>query len=105
MADKEENKQIEKNGDAEGRPVPPSQDVDEKDPVDTSPNVKFIGTRTRNSKEERLTEAPKSLRSGPTVFENLPSNEEQIEGFYYEKAAELCRAFPSLYKRIIKKGE
>lgn len=77
----------------------------EKDPVDTSPNVKFIGTRQRNGVEERLTEAPDNLISGPDIFDNLPSSEEQIDGFYYERAAELCRAFPGLYKRIIKKGE
>lgn len=74
-------------------------------PVDVSPNVIFIGKRRRNGKEEPLTEAPKKLISGPHTFKKLPSSEEQLEGFYYEKAAELCRAFPGLYKQIIKKGE
>lgn len=94
------------------RPDEPDTDANnapnEKQPVDSAPqapNVIFIGTRKRHGKEERLQEAPKKLISGPDTFKGLPSSEQQLEGFYYEKAAELCRAFPGLYKRIIKKGE
>lgn len=91
------------------RPENPDTDANnepnETEPVDTSPNVIFIGTRRRHGEEERLEEAPATLISGPTTFDGLPSSKEQLEGFYYEKAAELCRAFPGLYKRIIKKGE
>lgn len=68
-------------------------------------NIVFIGTRRRNGKEERMKEAPAKLISGDTVFKKLPNSETQLKGFYYEQAAELCRAFPGLYKRIIKKGE
>lgn len=72
---------------------------------DTSPTVIFIGTRSVSGKKVKLTEAPRSLISGPDAFSDLPSSEEQLKGFYYERAAELCRAFPGLYKRLIKKGE
>lgn len=68
-------------------------------------NIIFIGTRIRNGEEERLTEAPLNLISGPLEFGDLPSSEEQLEGFYYPQAAELCRAFPGLYKPLVKKGE
>lgn len=74
-------------------------------PDTPTPNVIFIGTRRRQGKVERLEEAPKKLISGPTTFTKLPSSEEQLAGFYYEQAAELCRAFPGLYKQLIKKGE
>ncbi len=77
-------------------------------PVDTTPNVKFVGTRRdpkNEGKKVRQTEAPEKLISGPATFEGLPDSETQLEGFYYERAAELCRAFPGLYKKIIKKGE
>lgn len=80
-------------------------DESESFPVDASPNVIFIGTKHRNGKVERLTEAPDNLISGPSTFEGLPNSEEQLKGFYYERAAELCSAFPGLYKRITKKGE
>lgn len=80
-------------------------ETQEKPPVDTSPNVIFIGTRRRNGENERLEEAPASLISGPSTFDDLPDSETQLDGFYYERAAELCRAFPGLYKRLIKKGE
>lgn len=72
---------------------------------DFLPNIAFIGMRTRNGEIERLTEAPDTLISGPDTFDGLPSSEQQLNGFYYERAAELCRAFPGLYKRITKKGE
>jgi hypothetical protein len=72
---------------------------------DRSPNVIFIGTRRRNGKEERLAEAPQTLINGPSTFYGLPGSAEQLSGFYYKRAAELCRAFPGLYKPITKKGE
>lgn len=72
----------------------------------TTPNVIFIGKRrdSEGKKVPSLT-APAQLINGPTIFSDLPSSEEQAEGFYYENAAELCRAFPGLYKRLVKKGE
>lgn len=72
-------------------------------PAQVSPNVIFIGTRRRNGKKERLTEAPTKLISGPDIFRGLPGSAEQIAGFYYKRAAELCRAFPGLYKKFTKK--
>ena len=74
-------------------------------PATGEPNVIFIATRRRNGEEERLTEAPTHLINGPTEFADLPSSDEQLKGFYYERAAELCRAFPGLYKPLVKKGE
>lgn len=76
----------------------------EKDPVDTSPNIMFVGTRNRNGEKERMAEAPLTLISGPNEY-TMPPSEEQLQGFYHEKSAEICRAFPGLYKPIIKKGE
>jgi hypothetical protein len=63
-------------------------------------NIIFAGTRRRNGEDERLTEAPTWLRSGDTEFIDLPDSETQLKGFYYEKAAELRRAFPGLYKEL-----
>ncbi len=101
---------------SEGIPKPEvdvDEDVDEdevKPPeppakTDGAPNIIFIGTRRVHGEEERLKEAPSQIISGPSTFSDLPSSEEQLKGFYYERAAELCRAFPGLYKRLIKKGE
>jgi hypothetical protein len=69
------------------------------------PNVIFVGTRREHGKDVRLEEAPDKLISGPEIFVGLPASEVQLKGFYYKRAAELCRAFPGLYKRLTKKGE
>lgn len=80
--------------------------LDNVTPKEEAPaNIVFVGVRHRNGKEERLKEAPETLISGPERFCDLPNSEKQLEGFYYERAAELCRAFPGLYKPFIKKGE
>ena len=96
------------NQDVQTQPEPKKEAPDlemETDAEGTSPNIIFVGTRSRNGEVERLTEAPDNLISGPDTFGGLPSSEEQLKGFYYERAAELCRAFPGLYKRVTKKGE
>lgn len=87
----------------DGRPVhlmPPVIPAPEQEP-----NIIFVGTRREHGKEVRLEDAPEKLISGPSTFVGLPSSEEQLKGFYYKQAAELCRAFPGLYKRLTKKGE
>ena len=76
----------------------------DRSPKSTAPNIKFVGTRSRNGKEERMTEAPPQL-IGSEVYDDLPSSEEQLDGFYYERASKLRRDFPKLYKPIIDKGE
>jgi hypothetical protein len=88
---------------ADGRPVhlmPPVIPA----PV-REPNVIFIGTRREHGKGVKIEEAPDKLISGPDTFSGLPESGEQIKGFYYKRAAELCRAFPGLYKPLTKKGE
>lgn len=77
----------------------PHQNPAKPTPVKQAPNVKFIGTRKINGEAQRLTEAPRAVRDGFTVYE-LPDSKTQLAGFYHEKAAELCRAFPGLYKQI-----
>lgn len=72
-----------------------------------SPNIKFVGKQfdRKENKKVLREEAPSCLISGPTDFDDLPSSEKQIAGFYYKRASELCRAFPDLYKPITIKGE
>lgn len=69
------------------------------------PNVIFVGTRRVQGKKVRSETAPQILIDGARKFEDLPPSEEQVKGFYYERAAELCRAFPGLYKRFKNKGD
>jgi hypothetical protein len=82
-------------------PTPPAELPEEPPPApaEKHPFVKFIGTRIVHGETERLTEAPDWLRSGEHIFDDLPDSETQLKGFNYERAAELCRAFPGLYKK------
>lgn len=66
---------------------------------ETRQKIYFVGTRYVNGEEVRSPEAPTWLKSGRRVFDDLPESQEQLDGFYYERAAELCRAFPGLYKK------
>lgn len=49
-------------------------------------------------------EAPSTIRNGPAVYE-MPDSKTQHAGFYHEHAAEIIRAYPDVYKPIVRKGE
>lgn len=63
------------------------------EPVKNEKNVIFVGPG----------DAPEAI-FGVKRFLDLPSSEEQKEGFYYERATELIRA-SRFHKRFVKKGE
>lgn len=67
-------------------------------------NIIFVGEKWKNGKLVEI-EAPTTYSTPGSIFENLPESDIQKKGFYYERAAELCRAFPGYYKPIVKKGE
>jgi hypothetical protein len=83
----------------------PEGTSDEAKDESKAPNIKFIGSQRINGKQVKSDDAPDWLRDGVVVFDDLPDSATQLEGFYYDRAQELCRAFPSLYKRITKIGE
>lgn len=71
--------------------------------ADIEPNIRFIGKATVNGVSKKRI-APIKVKVDGEIL-TLPDPEKQNEGFFHARAKQIIRAFPTLYKRNIRKGD
>lgn len=71
-------------------------------PKANEPNIIFI--RKVESKGEMVAAEPPAFIVDGNEKITLPSADEQIKGFYHERAGQIIQACPKMYKRFTAKG-
>jgi hypothetical protein len=68
-----------------------------------TPNIMFVGKQ--EIKGEIVKGEPLKFVVTPAETILLPDAEMQLKGFFHEKATDICRLFPHLYKPVTQKGD